>query len=71
MPAAEPPLTWLAPQTDVLLVSQTPVVHVHAETGGGEFRKTMTSTFVDPTQLPYLESVTARVSRKPRAGSQH
>jgi hypothetical protein len=40
MPAAEPPLTWLAPHTDVLLVSQTPVVHVHAETGGGEFRKT-------------------------------
>jgi hypothetical protein len=39
-PAGEPPLTWLAPETDVLLVGQTPVVHVYAETGGGRFRKT-------------------------------
>ncbi len=38
--ATEPPLTWLAPDADVLLVGQTPVVHVYAETGGHEFRKT-------------------------------
>ncbi len=39
-PAAEPPLTWLAPETDVLLAGQTPVVDVYAEIGGGQFRKT-------------------------------
>jgi hypothetical protein len=39
-PAAEPPLTWLAPDTDVLLVGETPVVDVYAETGGYQFRKT-------------------------------
>jgi hypothetical protein len=39
-PAAQPPLTWLAPETHVLLAGQTPVVHVYAETGGGRSRKT-------------------------------
>jgi hypothetical protein len=55
-PAAEPPLTWLAPDTDVLLVGQTPVVHVYAETGGGEFRKTNDFDLRGPDQ--------ASVSRK-------
>lgn len=39
-PTAQPSLTWLAPETDVLLLGQTPLVHVYAETGGGRFRKT-------------------------------
>ncbi len=58
-PAAEPPLTWLAPDTDVLLVDQTPVVNVYAETGGFDFRKTSDFTLRGPARM----SVTTKCDR--------
>jgi hypothetical protein len=65
MPTAEPPLTWLAPETDVLLVGQTPVVHVYAETGGGEFRKTNDFDLRGPDQASVAR--TCARSREPTA----